>query len=164
MPRGLMDMYWVKCKQTQSLTTLCSHFLLSYINQAMTKTAHWWSWSRDLHGYSEGRFFSRKYSWSLHIDPRKFTFFPYKQVSGSNGDPEWLRMTNAFILCDLVWKVQKSCATNREGNFKKGIICLSQLTSASTEFTRSWSAISWKCLFLKLFFVFICYLTVVHFI
>ncbi len=27
-------------------------------------------------------------------------------------------MTNAFILCDLVWKVQKSHAANREGSFK----------------------------------------------
>ncbi len=27
-------------------------------------------------------------------------------------------MTNAFILCDLVWKVQESHAANREGRFK----------------------------------------------
>ncbi len=27
-------------------------------------------------------------------------------------------MTNVFILCDLVWKVQKSHAANREGSFK----------------------------------------------
>ncbi len=39
-----------KMKTNTSLTTLCSHFLLSYSNQAMTKTAHWWSWSCDLHG------------------------------------------------------------------------------------------------------------------
>ncbi len=26
-------------------------------------------------------------------------------------------MTNAFILCDLIWKVQKSDAANREGSF-----------------------------------------------
>ncbi len=31
-----------------SLTTLCSHFLLSYGNQAMTKSAHWWSQSRGV--------------------------------------------------------------------------------------------------------------------
>ncbi len=30
---------------------------------------------------------------------------------------EWLRMTNAFILCDILWKVQKSHAANREGSF-----------------------------------------------
>ncbi len=37
---------------------------------------------------------------------------------GGNGDHEWLRMTNAFILCDLVWKVQKSHAENTEGSLK----------------------------------------------
>ncbi len=49
--------------------------------------------------------------------PTKVHFFPYKQVSGRNGDHEWLRMTNALILCDLVWKVKKSHAVNREGSF-----------------------------------------------
>ncbi len=49
--------------------------------------------------------------------PQKL-FFPYKQISGRNVDNEWLRMTNAFILCDLVWKVKKSHAANREAIFK----------------------------------------------
>ncbi len=39
-------------------------------------------------------------------------------MRGRNGDHEWLRMTNAFILCDLGWKVQKSHAANRECSFK----------------------------------------------
>ncbi len=39
-------------------------------------------------------------------------------MSGRNGDHEWIRMINAFILCDLVWKVLKSHAANREGSFK----------------------------------------------
>ncbi len=43
--------------------------------------------------------------------------FPYKQIGGRNGDHEWFRMTNGFILCDLVWKVQKSHAANRECSF-----------------------------------------------
>ncbi len=30
----------------------------------------------------------------------------------------WLRMTNAFILCNLLWKVEKTLAANREGSFK----------------------------------------------
>ncbi len=47
------------------------------------------------------------------------SFFPYKQVSGRNGDHEWLRMTSAFILYDLLWKVQKNHAANREGSFKQ---------------------------------------------
>ncbi len=29
---------------------------------------------------------------------------------------EWLRMANVFILCDLLWKVQKGNAANREGS------------------------------------------------
>ncbi len=37
--------------------------------------------------------------------PIKKSFFPYKQVSGGNGDRKWLRMSNAFILCDILWKV-----------------------------------------------------------
>ncbi len=53
-----------------------------------------------------------------HTQTHKSSFFPYKQVRGRNGDHEWLRMTNAFILCDLVWKVQKSHAVNREVSFK----------------------------------------------
>ncbi len=32
--------------------------------------------------------------------------------------PWSLRMTNAFILCNLLWKVQKGLAANREGSFK----------------------------------------------
>ncbi len=57
MPCGLIGIYRVKCKQSNSntsLTTLCSHFHLSYSNQAMTKSAHWWSWSSDLLGKSGG--------------------------------------------------------------------------------------------------------------
>ncbi len=50
-------------------------------------------------------------------ETHKSSFFAYKQVSGRHGDHEWLRMTNAFILCDLVWNVQKSHPANREGSF-----------------------------------------------
>ncbi len=60
-------------------------------------------------------FLSRKYSRRPHRDTQKLI---YKQICGRNGDHEWLKMTNAFILCDLVWKVQKSHRVNREGSFK----------------------------------------------
>ncbi len=86
----------------------------------MTKTAHWWSWSCDSHGLSEVSFFSRKYSRGC-TETHKSSFFQYKH--GRNGDHEWLRMTNAFILCDLVWKVQKSHAVNREGSIKFSWSC-----------------------------------------
>ncbi len=57
--------------------------------------------------------------------PTKVLFCSYKQVSGRNGDHEWLRMTIASILCDLLWKVQKCQAVNREGSFKfHGMCCI----------------------------------------
>ncbi len=62
--------------------------------------------------------FSHKNTPEGCTETHKSSCFPYKQVSGRNGEHGWLRMTNAFILCDLVWKVQKSHATNREGSFK----------------------------------------------
>ncbi len=36
------------------------------------------------------------------METHKSSFFLYKQISGRNVDHERLRMTNAFILCDLV--------------------------------------------------------------
>ncbi len=62
--------------------------------------------------------FSQENTPEGYTETHKSSFFPYKQVSVRNDDHEWLRMTNAFILCELVWKVQKSHATNREGSFK----------------------------------------------
>ncbi len=50
-------------------------------------------------------------------ETHKSSFSSIKQVSGRNGDHEWLRMTNAFILCDLLWNVHTSHAVNREGSF-----------------------------------------------
>ncbi len=92
-------------------------FPLSYGNQDMTKSAHWWSWSCDLHGKSLAIIFPRKYSRRPHRELQKM-IFPYKQISGRNGDYQWFRMTNAVILCDLVWKVQKIHAEKIEGRFK----------------------------------------------
>ncbi len=40
-------------------------------------------------------------------ETHKSRFFPYKQVSGRNGDHELLRMTNAFILCEKFRKVMQ---------------------------------------------------------
>ncbi len=65
-------------------------------------------------------FFSQENTPEGHIETHKNSFFSHKQVSGRNGDHEWLKMTNAFILCDLVWKVKKRHAANREGSFKLG--------------------------------------------
>ncbi len=62
--------------------------------------------------------FSQENTPEGHTETHKSDFFPYKQVSRRNGDHEWFRMTNAFILCDLLWKVQKRHAANRENSFK----------------------------------------------
>ncbi len=93
MPCGLIGMYWAKCKQSNSHTSLTTLFYISFclkVIRPCLKFTHWWLWSGDLQG---------------HTETHKISFFPYKQVSGRNGDHEWLRMTNAFILCDLLWKV-----------------------------------------------------------
>ncbi len=52
-----------------------------------------------------------------HTETHKSWLFPFKQVSRRKCDHEWLRMTNAFILYDLLWKIQKSQAANRECSF-----------------------------------------------
>ncbi len=72
------------------------------------------------HGYvicmgNLGGDFSQENTPEGHTETHKSSFFPpYKQVSWRNGDHEWLRITNAFIiLCDLVWKVKKCHAANR---------------------------------------------------
>ncbi len=64
-----------------------------------------------------GEVFSQGNTPEACTETPKSLLFLYKQVSRRNGDHEWFRMTNAFILCDLVWKVQKGYAANREGNF-----------------------------------------------
>ncbi len=64
-----------------------------------------------------GEFFSQKNTPEGRTETHKSSFFLYKHVSGRNGDHEWLRMTNTFILCDSVWKVQKRHAANREDSF-----------------------------------------------
>ncbi len=48
----------------------------------------------------------------------KSSFFFIKTSKWEKWWSWWLRMTNAFILRNLFWKVQKNLAANREGNFK----------------------------------------------
>ncbi len=70
----------------------------------MTKSAHWWSlvmWFALV----IWEVFSRENTQEDRTETYKCVF-SYKQVSERNGDHEWLRMTNAFILCDQLWKVQ----------------------------------------------------------
>ncbi len=74
-------------------------------------------WAPILKQWVVGSFFSRKYSRRDHRDPQKFIFF-IKTCEWEKWWSWWLRMTNAFILCNLLWKVQKRLAANREGGFK----------------------------------------------
>ncbi len=71
-----------------------------------------------------GEVFSHENTSESCTQTHKSKFFPYQQVSGRNGDHEWLRMTNAFILCDLLWKAKKGHAANREVSFNV-ISCMS---------------------------------------
>ncbi len=119
MSCGLIGMYWVKCKQSNchtSITTLCSHFC------CLTVIRPWLNLATDGHGHvifmdNLWRVFSRENTPECCTEANKSSFLPYKHVSGRNGDHEWRRMTNAFILCDLLWKVQKGHAANIEGSF-----------------------------------------------
>ncbi len=45
--------------------------------------------------------FSQENTPERRIETHKSSIFPYKQVNGRNDDRECLRMTNAFISCDL---------------------------------------------------------------
>ncbi len=49
-----------------------------------------------------GGVFSQENTPEYHTETHKSSYFPYKQVSGENGDHECFRMINPFILCDLV--------------------------------------------------------------
>ncbi len=64
-----------------------------------------------------GNLLKIKYSRRSHRDQQTIILFPYKQIIGRHDDHQLFRMTNAFILCELLWKVQKSHAVNREGSF-----------------------------------------------
>ncbi len=99
MPCGLIGMYEVKCKQAYShtsLTTLSSHFILSYSNQVTCGHGH------VICMCNLGWVFSCGNTPEGSTETHKSSFLPYKQVSGRNGDHEWLRKTNAFILFDLL--------------------------------------------------------------
>ncbi len=91
-----------------------------------------------------GGVFSQENTPEGRTETHKSSFFPYEQVSGRNGDHEWLRMTSASILCDLVWKVQKSHAANREGSFKynKFIHCGKLISHSGEDSRSSWSPMS----------------------
>ncbi len=83
----------------------------------------WLNMSTGSHGHvicmgNLGGVFSQENSPEGWTETHESSFFPYKQVNERSGDHEWLRLLNAFILCDLVWKVQTSHAANREGRFK----------------------------------------------
>ncbi len=69
-----------------------------------------------------------------HTQTHNTSFLPYWQLNGKNGDHEWFRMTSAFILCDLLWKVLKSHEANREGSFKG----LTDLKVISTTCSITW--------------------------
>ncbi len=64
-----------------------------------------------------GEFFLAKILQKSSQGPTKVHFFHKKTSKWEKWLSWWLRMTNAFILCNLLWKVQKGLAANREGSF-----------------------------------------------
>ncbi len=95
MPCGLIDIYWVKCTQSNSHTSLtCSYFLLSYANQAMTKSCPlvvmviWFAW------VIREEFFLPKFSRRLHRDLQKFIFFHINK-----------NVQEIVIMNDLEWQM-----------------------------------------------------------
>ncbi len=103
-------------------TSLSPWFIILDKNNFVNVSHHYWipiwaSMYSMLEWRSGGSYVSWTYYRRSHTDPQKF-FFPYKQVSGRICDHEWFRITNAFILCDLLRKIQKSHAANRERSFK----------------------------------------------
>ncbi len=80
--------------------------------------AHISIWAPMLKWWAVGSLFSQQYSRRAHKDPQKFYFF-IKTSKWEKWWSGWHRITNAFILCNLLWKVQKSFAANREGIFKE---------------------------------------------
>ncbi len=67
--------------------------------------------------------FSQENTREGRTETHKSLFFPFKHVSERNGDHEGHRMTNTFILCNLVWKVQKDMLRT-----EKGALTLSMFT------------------------------------
>ncbi len=117
-------MYWVKCKQTQ-IQQLYVHIFF-----CLTVIRPWPNLPNDGNGHESDHrqmvicmgnlegVVTQENTPEGRKESHKRSLFPYKQVSRRNGDHEWLRMTNVFILCDLIWKVQKCQAVNKEGSFE----------------------------------------------
>ncbi len=66
-----------------------------------------------------GKFFSRENTPEELTWTHKSFFFFIKTSKWEKWWSWWLRITNAFILCNLLWKVQKNLAANREGSFNQ---------------------------------------------
>ncbi len=73
-------------------------------------------WAPMLKQWAVG-FFSCENTTEELTGTHKCSFFFIKTSKWKKWWSWWLRMTNAFILCNLLWKVQKSLAANREGSF-----------------------------------------------
>ncbi len=112
MQYELIDMHWAKCKQSNShtsLTTLCSHFLMSYSNQAMSKSAHWWSWSCDIAWVIWRDVFLWKYP-EGHQETHKVHFFHIKKWVGEMvimNDVEWPMISYCVIYYEKFRKVMQ---------------------------------------------------------
>ncbi len=97
-------------------TSLLSYFIILGKNNFVNVSHH--CMSLNVRKSLWGEFFSHENTPEGSTSPHKGPFSLYKQINVRNGDHEWLRTTNAFILCDLFWKVRKDHTTKRERGFK----------------------------------------------
>ncbi len=88
-------------------------------------------------------FFLKKILQQASQRPTTVHFFHINKWVGEMD--EWLRMTNALILCDLIWNVQKRHAANRDGSFNHNLAhkCL---TSWVTCYLGQWFLNSYFCI------------------
>ncbi len=116
-----MQITCLKCKQSNSHTQVSQLYV--HIFFCVMVIRPWLNLPNGDHGHvifmgNLGGVFTGENTPEDRTATHISSLFPYIHVSGWNGDDKWLRMTNAFILCNLLWKVQKSHPANREGSFK----------------------------------------------
>ncbi len=105
-----LSFFWLPDILICHCTSLSPWFIILDMNNFVKVSPYYWIpiWApmySILEWQFEGRFFLAKILQNAtQRDPQKF-IFPYKQVSGRNGDREWLRMTNAF---HSMWFIIKS--------------------------------------------------------
>ncbi len=99
-------------------TLLSPWFIILDKNNFVNVSYHYWIpiWTLmyNMLKWRSGGVFSHENTPEGCTETHKSLFLLYKEVSRRNSDHECLRMTNAFILSDLLWNSsEKSCSEQR---------------------------------------------------